>query len=306
MTGPTPQPARPGTDPAAANGATANGATAAGARGPAAGSPRRDRMLSELAAELRAARDEHHRDVAQLRGDLGGLSGLVGDNADLLGQVMPRVRDLEGRLADLAEQLATLAGAVAAGGGGRTEQDDDRPPTDWPSLSADAAAAEWQALGDWVAYILGPFYELTRAQLPDCWPLHRPAVLELVWLRRVYVAAHRADATPGAAADWHTRWRREALANIAAAIPVAWCRPGEHWVERFSRRPGPPPDRTVIPTPPREHVPGQRPGPDHYELVPGEEPTNPAYWAPHFQAARHVDLTWRRQRDAATGAPSGT
>ena len=243
----SPQPAPP------SNGSPPGTGGPGPAGGPAASSPRRDRMLSELAGELRAARDEHRRDVAQLRTDLAGLSTVVGDNADLLGQVAPRVSELDGGLADLGERVDALATAVTdaltsgTGAGGRPEP--AAAPVDWPSLSADAATAEWQALGDWVADVLGPFYELTRAQLPDCWPLHRPAVLELVWLRRMYVAAHRPDAAPSAAADWHTRWRRDALANIAAAIPETWCRPGEHWVERFSRRPGPPPPRPDGPGP---------------------------------------------------------
>jgi hypothetical protein len=256
-------------------------------------------MLSELAGELRAAREEHRRDVEQLRVDLAGLSGLVGENADLLGQVTPRVSDLDGELAELAERLDTLT-AATAGAGDRSGL--DAATVDWPSLSADDATAEWQALGDWVAHVLGPFYELTRAQLPDCWPLHRPAVLELVWLRRVYVAAHRPDASSAAAADWHTRWRREALANIAAAIPDTWCRPGEHWVERYSRSapaPGPPP------VPPPEHVPGQRPGPGHYQIGPGGEITTPEHWGPHFQTAAGADVAWRRQREAAADRQPG-
>ncbi|MHA6631869.1 hypothetical protein ACU61A_41105 [Pseudonocardia sichuanensis] len=263
-------------------------------------------MLSELAGELRAARDEHRRDTEQLRADLAGLSTLVGENADLLGQVMPRVSDLDVELGELADRVDALAGVVASipGAGGPAAQ--DAALVDWPSLPADAAAAEWQALGDWVAGVLGPFYELTRAQLPDCWPLHRPAVLELVWLRRTYVAAHRPDALPSAAADWHTRWRREALANIAAAISDKWCRPGEHWVDRYERsRPvgGPPPPP---PAPPR-HVPGQRPGPENHNVGPGGEISTPQHWGAHFQTAARDDIAWRRQRDAAASdSPPGT
>jgi len=293
MTDPTPLPTPAGSSatPPAAGGAP-------GSAGGPASSPRRDRLLSELAGELRAAREEHRRDVAQLRADLAGLSALVGENADLLGQVTPRVSDLDGQLAALADRLDTLATAVPVGGDAGGRSGEDGAPVDWPSLSAGAAAVEWQALGDWVAYVLGPFYELTRAQLPDCWPLHRPVVLELVWLRRVYVAAHRPDAPPGAAADWHTRWRREALANIAAAIPDTWCRPGEHWVERYSRA-APAPGRR--PAPPPEHVPGQRPGPGHYQIGPGGEITTPEHWAAHFQTAARADVAWRRRREAAAG-----
>ena len=294
---PSPQPAPP------SNGSPPGTGGPGPAGGPAASSPRRDRMLSELAGALRAARDEHRRDVAQLRTDLAGLSTVVGDNADLLGQVTPQVRDLDGGLADLGERVDALATAVTdaltSGPGAGSRPEPDAAPVDWPSLSADAATAEWQALGDWVASVLGPFYELTRAQLPDCWPLHRPAVLELVWLRRMYVAAHRPDAAPSAAADWHTRWRREALANIAAAIPETWCRPGEHWVERFSRRPGPPPPRPTAPVREPEHVPGQRPGSERYQIGLGGEITTPQHWGRAFQGAAGEDIAWRRHREAA-------
>ena len=281
-----------------------------------AGSPRREQMLSELAAELRAARDEHRRDITRLRTDLSGLSTLVGDNADLLGRIVPRVNTLDTQLVELAERLDMLfvrslatrghdeddsgddgQGPVTASGGA----DGAAAPIDWPSLTAAAAELEWQALGDWVAAVLGPFYELTRAQLPDCWPRHRPAVIELVWLRRTYIAAHTAGAAPAAAADWHTRWRRDALANIAAAIPDTWCRPGEHYVDRWStHKPagGPPPP------PPPPHQPGQRPGPEQHKTGIGGEIATPQHWGPHFQAAAGADITWRRQRE--TGRRHGS
>lgn len=271
------------------------GATPARANSAPASSPRRDRMLSELAAELRAAREEHRHDVAQLRTDLAGLSTLVADNADLLGQLTPRVGDLDVELADLDERLDTLANAVATGAGAAGQ---DVALVDWPSLSADDATAEWQALGDWVAAVLGPFYEITRAQLPDCWALHRPALLELVWLHRTYMAAHRPDAAPAAAADWHTRWRREALANIAAAIPERWCRPGEHWVDSFGRVEQHP-SRQAAYQRTRDHVPGQRP--DH--LGAGEQISTPQHWGPGLQSAAGADIAWRRERDATTDPP---
>ena len=116
MTEPTPPPTPfPAASPEPAPPSNGMPPAAAGGAGPAAGpasSPRRDRMLSELAGELRAARDEHRRDVAQLRTDLAGLSTVVGDNADLLGQLTPQVRDLDGGLADLGERVDALATAV--------------------------------------------------------------------------------------------------------------------------------------------------------------------------------------------------
>lgn len=298
MTDPPPPPAEtPAPDPPPGNGAAPPGA------GPAS-SPRRDRLLSELAGELRAAREEHRRDVAQLRADLAGLSTLVGENADLLGQALPRIGGLDDELADLAERVDGLTVTVAAYGGADADEP-DAALVDWPSLSADRAAAEWQALGDWVAGVLGPFYELTRAQLPDCWPLHRPAVLELVWLRRSYVAAHRPDAPAAAAADWHTRWRREALASIATAISDKWCRPGEHWVDRYDR--GRPAGQGTPPRPqqPPPHAPGQRPGPENHNVGPGGEISTSQHWGPAFQTAVADDLAWRRQHDASADQQPG-
>lgn len=256
-----------------------------------AGSPRRDLVLTELAAELRAARTEHRGDVERLRTELSGLTGLVGDNADLLAQVLPRVTELDADVAALAERVDAL-----------TDPTDDQQlaPTDWPSLSAKAAEAEWQALGAWVADVLGPFYEFTRGQLPDCWPLHRPAVAELVWLRRCYVAAHRPDAAPTAAGEWHTRWRRDALAAIAAAIPARWCRPGAHYVDRYDTPQHAGPSAAAQQRRPR--VPGRRPAPgtDGYNDL--EEVTDPRYWGAHWRTAADADVGWRRQREAAANA----
>jgi hypothetical protein len=272
--------------------------------GPAS-SPRRDQTLAALAAELRAAREKHRRDVEQLRADLAGLSTLVGENADLLGQALPRVAGLDEELADLGERVDALAVAIAAYGGADPAEP-DAALVDWPSLSAEDAAEEWQVLGDWVARVLGPFYELTRTQLPDCWALHRPAVLELVWLRRAYVTAHSPDALASAAADWHTRWCREALANIAAAISDKWCRPGQHWVDRHDQSrytAGPPQPQRRAPA--RE--PGQRPGPEDTAIGMAGEITSPQHWGPAFRTASGEDLAWRRQRDAAAAAaPPGS
>lgn len=278
---------------------TGNGADPEGSAGGGAGpaSPRRERMLSELAAEIRAARTEERRDVAGLHAELARIGGLLGENADLLAQVLPRVAGLDAELADLAGRVDELTGATPP----------TLEPVDWPTLSADAAAAEWEALATWVADVLGPFYEITRAQLPDCWALHRPAVIELVWLRRAYVAAHAADAPPAAAGEWHTRWRRDALTNIATAIPKTWCRPGEHYLHEHDRdhrdrEHARPPDHPAGPVERHQPTPGRRPGPEDLRIGRDGEITSPRYWGPTYQTAAGADLAWRRERDAAAAA----
>jgi len=281
--------------PPAGNGVDPDRPAGEGA-GPA--SPRRERMLSELAAEIRAARADERRDVAELHAELTRIGGLLGENADLLAQVLPRVAALDAELADLAGRVDELTGATLAAG---------VVPVDWPALSADAAAAEWEALAAWVADVLGPFYEITRAQLPDCWALHRPAVIELVWLRRAYAAAHALDAASAAAGEWHTRWRRDALANIAAAIPKTWCRPGEHYLHEHDRdrrdREQARPADAVEPVEQDQSTPGRRPGPEDLRVGRDGEITSPRYWGPTYQTAAGADLAWRRERDA--GAATG-
>jgi hypothetical protein len=231
------------------------------------------------------------------RADLTGLSSLLGENADLLGQLVPRVRDLDETLADLAARVDAVTGpaggAPAAAAGA------------WPSLSAAPAAPEWQALGAWVARVFGPFYGITGGQLPDCWALHPPAVLELMWLRRTYVAAHGTKAAATAAAEWHTRWRREALANIPTAIPTTWCRPGEHYVDRYDRAPQPPPPPRPVPEGRPRHIPGERPGPGNTRVGEVGEITTPQHCGPNYQTARNRDLAWRRHREAAAAAANG-
>jgi hypothetical protein len=255
-------------------------------------SPRRDQLLSDLAAEVHAAREDHRRDISQVRTRLDELTGLLGDNADVLSQTLPRVIDLDAEVARLGERVDALSAP---------DDGQSLAPTDWPSLSAAEAEQEWQALAAWVAEVLGPFYEITRGQLPDCWPLHRPAVAELVWLRRCYVAAHRPDALATAAGEWHTRWRRDALANIADAIPTKWCRPGAHYVHRHDEQPGGgyygDAGQQL-----RRRTPGERPGPgtDGYDDV--EEVTHHRYWGQHWQAASAADIAWRREREAAVEA----
>lgn len=273
------------------HGADGNAADRTGRAAGAADSPRRAQLLSELAAEIRAVQAAHRGDVAQLRAELARLGALLGENADLLAQSIPRWAGVDEAVAELGGRVDALT-AATAGPAGPAGPAAGARPVDWSSLSAADAAAEWEAIASWIANVLGPVYEFTRGQLPDCWPLHTPAVAELVWLRRCYVAAHRPDAPPTAAGEWHTRWRRDALANIATIIDHNWCRPGEHYIDRYDqRRP-----RDTTPTRPREqHVHGQRPE----SLSREDQITEPRHWADAYQTAAAADLARRRQREAA-------
>ena len=88
-------------------------------------------------------------------------------------------------------------------------------PWCWPLMDAETRAAAWGALARWAGEVLAPWHGLTRRDLPDCWPAHRRAVLELTWLRHTHLAAHAAKAPPHLAAEFHARWLPAALAGRA-------------------------------------------------------------------------------------------
>ncbi|MGE4153279.1 MAG: hypothetical protein AB7G17_13615 [Phycisphaerales bacterium] len=269
-------------------------------------------MLSELAAELRAARAESRRDIEAIRGrfepELTRLRELLADNADLLAQLAPRVGSLDSELADLGERLDALtegSGAAAS-------------TTAWPSLPSAAAAKEWAALGTWLDDVLGPFYGITRRQVPDCWALHPRVVVELVWLRRCYVAAHAPAAPATLSADWHTRLLRDALANITEAMPGRVCGPGRHQSpeehqqrqqERYAQpprqqqvwqpnwEPGPPEPRYGRPTH-DEHPPAY----DAAAVGASSQVISREHWGRFYDQAVREDLDRRLQREKTSAS----
>ncbi len=227
----------------------------------------RDELLARLAAQLRTAQTANERRLAQ-------LEATTAESADLLAQALPRIDTALDQLAALAERL------------------DDAPvaPVSWPTLTAEQAATVWTELADWIEHVLIGWYGLTRAQLPDCWALHRPAVLELTWLHSTYREAHAPGARAGLAADWHSRWRPAALASIAAAIDPdpgsidSGCRPGHHYDPNSPLPPGayrPPPDE---------------PADGNYTDGRAKLLAHRAYWQPNYLTAVQHDRDWRERR----------
>lgn len=273
-------------------------------------SPRRDQLLTDLAAEIRAARTDQQRDAAALRAELARFEELLSENATLLGQALPRITDLEGEVSGLTGRVDELAAAKL-----KTDKPPKITPADWPALDAEAAHREWDALGQWVAEVLCPIYQPSRSDLPDCWPRHPRAVVELVWLRHAYVAAHEPDAAATASAEWHVRWRSAAIINVGDAISNQWCRPSEHLIDRTEsdRRRRAVVDaareqaqaraeaeaRTAQQHPPQHVLQNFIAPPD--PRVP-DEPQVVGNWLPHWREAVAAELRERRERDAARAA----
>jgi len=135
---------------------------------------------------------------------------------------------------DHGHQLGVLQAEVAA----LTDlaRHERNAPVDWTSMNAADAAAQWVVLAAWVGEVFVPWYRITRNQLSDCWALHGDAVLELSWLRSCHVQSYLPSAHPHVTAEWHVRWKKAALDNIAAVIGDDLCRPGEHLVTEDESR----------------------------------------------------------------------
>jgi len=192
----------------------------------------------------------------------------------------------QGDIAGLTQQLAADTAAVKDALAANTATVSHPGVPCWATMTADQAGAEWEALTDWIADTLVPWYEITRGQLPDCWALHRPAVIELSWLHHTHQAAHQPDALPHLTAHWHTDWKPAALRTIADAIPrhgTRTCGPGHHLTTHDHRL----------------HHPHPTPTPAH--ITTHGVPTAPTdqlaarhHWHTHYEQARTEDLGLRR------------
>ena len=246
--------------------------------------PARPARSSPRSSPRDRARDEI---VAALDGRLRRTETVVGESADLLSQALPRIDDLTERVGEVTGRLDQLAGT-------RPPAPPPNPPVCWPELTAERARTEWERLAAWVATVLGPWYEVTRGQLPDCWPRHRLAVMHLSWLRTAYTAAYASDAAAHAAGEWHTRWYPAALEHIAYAIPRRWCRPGEHQVL----------DENDMNTPTRPAEPHEQ-GYRNQTVPLAGDPTGPRHWGPHWEHACAEDVAARERAERDGSDPDG-
>lgn len=192
-----------------------------------------DHLRSEVRNRLTDLRIEVRE---ELRHELGATNGHIAE-------ILPRLHDLEDRVAALTARVAPGPSATvppddATGPGAAAESPAAESATDAPTLTPavgwdqmDRAAAEqaWAALAEFVDTVLHRQYQLTRLQIPDCWALHPRMVREIAWLRTTYLDAGTAEPDePTAAMPWHIRCIPGFLINVADAVDPRECRPGIH------------------------------------------------------------------------------
>jgi hypothetical protein len=173
--------------------------------------------------------------LAALAGEVRDLAGKVADLPDDLPRdiawqvaaLAKKWEDLPDDIGQVPEHVVALAKEVERLGAAVSDlQGVDRiAPADWLSLSVEEADQRWGELADWISDVLVDGYRVTRAQLPDCWARHRPAVIHLCWMQASYEAAYRPGATPTLAAEWSTSWLDKGLAKLRVIAPPVTCRP---------------------------------------------------------------------------------
>jgi hypothetical protein len=191
--------------------------------------------------DVAATRVEARR-ARELRGDVERIDQQLHDVVEQLAVVRSNHADLASTVSEqvaphltalgtfINEELAPLKAAVADLLANAQEQEKVKnPPVDWVGMDVETARAEWPKLARWIAEVFVPWYEITRDELPDCWALHRPVVVELSWLATAHRQAYLQQSHPHITAEWHARWRPVVLARLKEALKqTPQCRPGRH------------------------------------------------------------------------------
>lgn len=249
-------------------------------------------------------------DVRKTRGEVHALRTTVVDLASTISEWGPHLEDTQKDVAELRGVVDELVSAQA---------EDANAPVDWFKLPAETAELEWPKLGEWVHEVLGGWYLVTRAQLPDCWALHRPAFLQVAWLRSSHIEAYLSRSHPAQAAEWNVRWLDAALDKIKEYIPDTRCRavtggPGQHLVDKLEEAQqgrqraaaGPTTGGNPYPNPYAQPQPTATPATGPATGGPAGRSSSSAaqevirweYWGEYFNQAMQTDLTWRREREA--------
>lgn len=282
------------------------------------------RQIAEQLAEQLGGDQVDPAVVTALAGEVRAVGERVdtmGADVAQLGALVPAVEKLAGtvqQLGSVVEKLEAVPPAALA---------------DWLSLGPEEAEERWRELAYWVQHTLVPGYGITRALLPDCWPMHRPAMVHLSWLYATYRQAYAPGANPSLAAEWSTRWLRDGLDSIShpnrdrrpqAVILLKNCRPrpnavGVHMMsidkqreleaqQRAEGASGAAPSETsrMLAAAKAQAARNDRgearrgePGEDKVTVAAGEMAAKRQWWDGYWKKAMELDVAWRSERAGA-------
>uniref|UniRef100_UPI003F490768 hypothetical protein n=1 Tax=Promicromonospora sp. CA-289581 TaxID=3240013 RepID=UPI003F490768 len=256
--------------------------------------------------------------LTALAGQVRGVdekADAIGADVAQLGQLPAKVQQLSETVSSLSDRVGELAAAPPAA------------LADWLSLGPDEAEERWREISYWVENVLVAGYNLSRKQLPDCWPMHRTAMVHLSWLYAAYRQAYQPRANPILAAEWSTRWLRDGLDALRGdrVAPLVRCKPrsgepgfhlysatqegkagasrAETDAEKIARLTEQARARSALNFP---DPMGKAPATPRVDpkLDPKLEAANDQlaerkWWSDYLEQGRDEDLTWRRARAAA-------
>uniref|UniRef100_UPI003F49B2BA hypothetical protein n=1 Tax=Amycolatopsis sp. CA-290885 TaxID=3239925 RepID=UPI003F49B2BA len=173
--------------------------------------------LEDLTAEYREFASEVNDHLAKVTAAVREVSGWAGETGPVIEAHTDALAEHATQLAKDSELLAGLRDDVNAILK-ELRRRAKYQPIDWRTLTSEEAEVLWVELGEWVAAELVDVYSASRAQLPDCWPLHPAAVRHLSWLWTSHQAAYDPAAGAIPAAEWNVRWHGDALAQLQAAV----------------------------------------------------------------------------------------
>jgi hypothetical protein len=152
------------------------------------------------------------REIDHGRREVGEPDSRVEGLARVVERTSRRVKDLDGLLRELAEDVASLAARAADVS--PAEDGQASPPLSWLLVDdPDLAVAAMQDLVEWLARVYLRYGG--DAELPACWLWHPGVVEELMWLRRAHAAAFSGKGpTEQRIGDWHDRQRPNVVKRL--------------------------------------------------------------------------------------------
>lgn len=177
----------------------------------------------EIANVLKMAKAVASRLDMLEEGDIGDLRDQVGSLEQKVKETADNVHALGRGIASISNRLDLLRRPVAVPDPEPEEEEEGEGGRDWLAVDDPEVAFEWLVeLDEWHDK---RYRWLVGKALPECWPWHPRAVVELLAMHEQYVAAYGSD-NPTLRSDFLGRWLKYGHDQVTNVL--AECGPGTH------------------------------------------------------------------------------